>query len=260
MNATILGASLTENDSVKAILQILDANGKTEEANALRSTVSGYDKLESLVSNLKDEISDVRDKLSKVQDERNHPLRTALQKLLNGLEKRLNAIIAALGRIKETIVEGCKSAATAFKEGGITALANFSDFFQVKPKLAELEGSIADFVSYHDSRIQKIDALATTYHQAGRAFGNAGRIMRGEEPLEAIKPNGKLAVLISASPRIAKRFRNNQLKLVKALTAAVERLGEQREGISVLKAIAQKLPEPANAPDKQKTKSREESL
>jgi hypothetical protein len=164
-----------------------------------------------------------------MREEAGHPIRTALQNAAKGLSAKIKSARSALSALKDKIIGGCKRAVTAFKEGGVSALNNLSGFFNVRGELTAARDAINDAIRYNEGQIVKIEKAAESYHEAGRALRNIGRSLRGEEPVPAIKPNGKLARFIETPFRSEHRSLNRSLNRVNKALACIDRLEKAAE-------------------------------
>ena len=103
-----------------------------------------------------------------------------------------------LTELKAHIVEGCKNTLTALKKQGVSALDGIGRFFRVEPMLKKI-GKVADKSVQIDSKaIEKIQALSSEYHEAGRHLKNMGRTFLGKDVIEDAKSPGKFAALLTA--------------------------------------------------------------
>jgi hypothetical protein len=221
------GVRITDQKDVKELLGILRENNIS--APDLIGVINHVAAMERELGKAAADLSAMRRELAELREESGHPIRTALQNAAKGLTAKIKSARSALSTLKDKIIGGCKRAVTAFKEGGVTALNNLSSFFDIRGELTAARDSINDAIRYNESQMSKIDKAAEAYHEAGRAIRNIGRSLRGDEPVPAIKPNGKLARLIEGPFRNEHRRLNRSLGRVNKALACIDRLEKAAE-------------------------------
>lgn len=187
---------IMDNEHVKELLAILTENNSpsTKDFISVLNQVGAIEKqLETAVK----ELATMRQEL-KIAQEQNHPVKTALQKAVIVMQGQVLDLRERLAELKQSIIDGCKSAIAAFKEKGISALDNVARFFKVRPILESMRDILTKDIQVDDRAIARIEAISTEYHQAGRHLKNMSRAMLGKEALQEVKQPGKLAVVISA--------------------------------------------------------------
>jgi ABC-type transporter Mla subunit MlaD len=218
--------ALAENPYVQELFSIMQENGKdTQGLSALLGHVS---EMESFVKRAEDKIADMKSQLSEMKEVQNHPVKTALTNAIKALETKVTEVKAQLTEIKANIIEGCKSAVTAFKEKGATVLNNLASFFKVNRGLQAINRSADDAITQCDRAVAKINSFANEYHSAGRAIKNMGRMLVGKELLDAKKEAGKLSKVMSASYKAQKAAMKGVKKAANKAISAIERLDEQQ--------------------------------
>ena len=194
--AKVKTSPIAENEHVKEFMAILRENSipSSQDFLAMLKQVGTMEKqLEAAVK----ELAAMRQELKEAQ-EQNHPIQTALRKTIIVMQGQVLNLRDKLADLKQNVIMGCKNAVAAFKENGITALDNAARFFKVRPILETLRNELDDNIRFGNTAIAKIETISTSYHQAGRHLKNAGRAMLGKEAMQDVKPNGKLAEVISA--------------------------------------------------------------
>jgi uncharacterized protein YukE len=221
------GVRITEQKDVKELLGILRENNIS--APDLVGVINHLAAMERELGKASTDLSAMRRELAEMREEAGHPIRTALQNAAKGLAAKIKSARSALSALKDKIIYGCRRAVTAFKAGGVAALNNLSGFFNVRSELTAARDAINDAIRYNEGQIGKIERAAEAYHEAGRAIRNIGRSLRGEEPVPAIKPNGKLARLVAAPFRTEHRRLNRSLNRVNKALACIDRLEKAAE-------------------------------
>lgn len=262
---------IMEHEQVKELLSILHDNGK--DASDFAYLLGYVTSMESQLNKAVDELAAMRRDLSEMREERDHPLKTAMQNAAHSLDVRINEAREQLDQLKAKIADGCKSAVSAFREKGVTALNGIVGFFRIKPALEALRDSVQGSIWANHAAIDKVEAMSAEYHAAGRHLKNIGRALRGKEPLEGIKPNGKLAKLIENPFRSQLRYLNTSLRDVNKAIAAIERLESRSAKETVvedlddkpsvretMKTLKSKLEQEKPAPAAEKPKQKEAAL
>ena len=222
MNETTSNTPIAENPDVKELLSILKDNGK--DASVFLNLLGQVTSMENNFNKAVEELTAMRKEISAMRDERDHPVRTALQNTAKAMEEKINAMREQLNEIKAKIVEGCKNAVSAFKEKGVAALNGVAKFFRIKPMFEALRKNIQNNIKTDQAAVVKIEAMATRYHTAGMHLRNVGRALRGKEPVDEIKPNGKLAKLVAAPFRSEMKHMTKAFKNTDNAIAALDRL------------------------------------
>ncbi|WP_306569606.1 DUF6674 family protein [Faecalispora jeddahensis] len=224
---------LLENEHVKELLAILRENNSpsTKDFLAVLHHVGAMEKqLDAAVK----ELAAMRQELRTAQ-EQNHPVKTALQKAVIVMQGQVLDLRDKLAELKQSVIDGCKNAVTAFKETGISALDNVVRFFKVRPTLEAMRDMLTKDIQYDDKAIAKIEALSTEYHQAGRHLKNMGRVMLGREAAQEVKQPGKLAAVISAPFRAERShfssIKSHIEKSLNTLARLEERAAEKKPSI-----------------------------
>jgi uncharacterized protein YukE len=213
------GSPLAENQYVQELFGILNDNGR--DTAGLAALLGHVSEMESFVKRAEDTISDMKSQLAEMREVRSHPVRTALQNAVKHLEHKVAEVKERLSDLKHGIVEGCKSAARAFKERGASALDRLASFFRIKGGLQSWKKDIDATITADEKAIAKIETFASEYHSAGRAIKNMGRVFVGKAPIDAKKEAGKLAKTLAAPYKAQKAALTG---LRKAINKAITRL------------------------------------
>ena len=226
-----MSTPLMENEHVIELLKVMQQNDiNAKNFVAMLGYVTAVEKqLDKAVG----ELAGMRSELAAMREEQNHPVRTALTRAIHTLEAKVNETRAALDKLKNNIVEGCKEAVAAFKENGKAALNNLSKFFRLKPALNDLSKSLDSLIKANNNTIAKIEGMSAEYHRATRHVKNFARVFAGKKPLKKVKPNGKLARLIEAPFKTIRSVRVAVKANIDRAAIALERLEKEapaREG------------------------------
>jgi len=216
------GGNIMSNEYVQELFSILQDNGKdTAGLTALIDHVKG---MEDFVKNSENQIASMKSQLNEVKEIQDHPIKHSLQNTIKALETRVAEIKERLGELKNNIVEGCKNAASAFKEAGASVLNKLASFFMVKDDLQAMKNSTIKSVDKCDKAMAKIETFSNEYHKSGRALKNMARVAVGKQPIDAVKESGKLAKAVSAPYKAKKACMLGIQKQVDKMINALDNL------------------------------------
>ena len=213
-------SSVMQNKHVKELLGIMEEN-KTDTMKDLMDILDYVGKMEKQLATAIQEVDSMKTQMEALKD--NNPIKKVLQATIAVMQDSILALRDNLKAMKQNIIEGCKNAVTAFKENGISALNNIGKFFKVKPQLESIRNNVGRAIAQDNKAISKIEAISTEYHKAGRHVANIGRAIMGKEPIQEVKPIGKLAKAVQAPYRFD---RSCLIAMHKVTNAAVKNLAK----------------------------------
>ena len=205
--------------------------------------------MEGYAKRMEDTISSMKTQLDSIKDSQNQPFKNYLKNTIAVLEKKVAVLREHIGSIKTQIVEGCKNAVTAFKETGISALANLASFFPIKRDMIRLSKSIDEGINANNKTVSKIEAFTTQYHAAGSHIKNMARVAAGREPIATKKEAGKLSKAVAAPyllhNKILKRMKASVEKAVAGLETMEAAQAEKKAELEIVKkpSLLEKLSE-----------------
>lgn len=188
--------SLLENEHVKELLTILEANNAPDRKDFL-AVLNQVGAMERQLDAAVKELAAMRRELNEAR-EMAHPVKTALQNAVRTLEKNVAVLRGRLDTVKRDVIEGCKNAVDAFREKGISALHNVARFFKIRPLLETLRNDLNESIRFDEAAISKIETVSAEYHEAGRHVKNMARTLAGMESVRDAKSAGKLAKAMEA--------------------------------------------------------------
>ena len=215
-------APLMENQYVQELFAILNDNGK--DAKGLAALIGHVSEMESFVKRAEDKIADMKSQLAEMKEAQGHPVRTALQNAIKTLEHKVAEVKEQIKDLKNAIIDGAKSAVTAFKEKGAAALNNVAKFFHIKGALKAIDKSVHESAAVCDKAVANINQFSKEFHQSGRHLKNMGRILVGKPPIDAAKEAGKLAAVVSAPYKAQKVILVNISGLANAMAKKLEQI------------------------------------
>lgn len=182
------------------------------------------------------ELSAMRRDLAEMEHRR-HPAANAMRKAIIVVQAQALELREKLSALKEAVVDGCKSAVSAFREQGIAVLDNITRFFRVRPLLEAVQEQAAYAAEAADRAMGRVEAASRAYHEAGRHLKNAGRALTGRESVQEARQPGKAAKAATAPFRATGAcFR----AMEKGAASAADRLGRlEQQKPSVRETIQQ---------------------
>lgn len=183
-----------------------------------------------------EELAAMRGELAEAQKQ-NHPVKTAMQKAVIVMQGQVLELRDKLAELKQTVIDGCKSAVAAFKENGISALDNVARFFKVKPVLETMRDNLHEYIQQDDKAIAKIETASNEYHEAGRHLKNFVRAVRGQEPVAEPKGPGAVARTLAAPFRREKNLFTSMKSRTEGALKRLEHLEQAAQRPSIRKTM-----------------------
>lgn len=212
-------APLLENEHVKELLSIMEANNAPDRKDLL-AVLNQVGAMERQLDAAVKELAAMRRELNEAREQA-HPVKTALKIAVGTLENNVVSLRERLDAVKQNVIEGCKNAVDAFREKGISALDNVARFFKVRPVLESMRDDLGKGIRFSEATISNIELVSTEYHEAGLHIKNMARAMAGKEAIRSAKSVGKLAKALKA-PLYANHACLSAVK--KSLETALSRL------------------------------------
>jgi hypothetical protein len=228
-------APIAENEHVKELLSVMEAN-HMPGVEDLRGIVGQVTAIENHLADMVKELAVMRRELAEAQ-KNNHPIKTALQNAVITVQARVLDLRDKLGELKHNIIDGCKNALSAFKEKGLSALRNITEFLHIWPGLEAMRNSIDNSIKTDNAVIAKIETVSAEYHEAGRHIKNMGRAMLGKDAIQEARPSGMAAKTFSAPFRAARACNMAVRRCVTAAIGAVERLEKTERKPPIMETI-----------------------
>ena len=212
----------------RVLYKILQRNGG--DPTALSALIYHVNQMEAHITQTTTEIQMMKSQIAEMREIQKHPIKHALQSTVATLETMVKNMQGQLSKLKVDIVEGCKKAVTAFKQGGISALDKLASFFNVKDGLQGIRNGINKEINQCDKTLTMINTFAGEYHATGLHLRNMGRAVIGKEPLDKQKEIGKLAKAVGAPARAEKSC---LLAFRKCVDNAIGSLGQLEKGAHI---------------------------
>ena len=226
---------IIENVDLQEFFKILrDTNSPS--INEMIDIVRTIGSMEKYMEAATNELATMRLQLAEMEA-KNHPVQTSLNNAVISMQFHVLQIREALTELRDNFITGCKNAVDVFKEKGIAALNNVSQFFNIKPSLENLCNELNKGIQQNDKAIAKIKTISTEYHETGRHLKNIGRAIIGKELIQQANPNGKLAKALTAPYRAEGKRLAVMKNCAEKVIGSISRLEERAEKPSIAATI-----------------------
>ncbi len=162
-----------------------------------------------------------------------------MQSAVRALEATVASVREQLSEIRTNIIEGCKNAITAFREGGTRALDRAASFLHIKTGLQAMKNDLVKGVNICDRSVAQVNAFANEYHSAGRALKNMARLLIGKPPIDTKKEVGKIARALTFNYRAQKSCLLAVKAAVDKAIGGMDKLEQSADGYRAGRAAAQ---------------------
>lgn len=178
-----------EMPDVNELLKILIEANQEQAAQSVAFLMEFMDSMEEQLEGVNKELQAVRTELNGLQ---NTPQMVTVKERLSGmikwLEEKIHTMQAQIKIIKETLNEKAGEVVANFKSHGVSALSNVTKLLGVKEMLESLNATMEKEFSLMEKGLERINASEHKFREAMQHVKNAGRVLRGKEPLEAQYP------------------------------------------------------------------------
>ena len=170
------GKTLTNEEVVRELLELLKKNAMKEQANDVFEICSYVDGLEKKIDSMTEELTNMQNQIKEMQED---TLVNNAKKVLSEAQERLNArceqIKSQLSEVKEQVKSTAKGIVEEAKEKGRAALYRVSEFLGIKKRLLDIRENVRDAIKTTDKDIAKTALLAKGFREAGQTVANAFR-------------------------------------------------------------------------------------
>lgn len=170
------GKTLTNEEVIRELLDLLKKNAMKEQANDVFEICSYVDGLEKKIDSMTEELTNMQNQIKEMQED---TLFNNAKKALSEVQQRLNSrceqiksqIFEAKGQVKET----AKSIVAEAKVKGRAALYRVSEFLGIKNKLLIVRENVRSAIKETDRNIARTALLGRGLREAGQTAVNAFR-------------------------------------------------------------------------------------
>ncbi len=170
------GKTLTNEEVIRELLDLLKKNAMKEQANDVFEICSYVDGLEKKIDSMTEELTNMQNQIKEMQED---TLVNNAKKALSEAQERLNTrceqIKSQVLEVKEHVRSTAKGIVEEAKEKGRAALYRVSEFLGIKKRLLDIRENVRDAIKTTDKDIAKTALLAKGFREAGQTAANAFR-------------------------------------------------------------------------------------
>lgn len=170
------GKTLTNEEVIRELLDLLKKNAMKEQANDVFEICSYVDGLEKKIDSMTEELTNMQNQIKEMQED---TLVNNAKKALSEAQERLNArceqIKPQVLEVKAQVKSTAKSIVDEAKEKGRSALYRVSEFLEIKKRLLDIRENVRGAIKTTDKDIAKTALLAKGFREAGQTVANAFR-------------------------------------------------------------------------------------
>ena len=170
------GKTLTNEEVIRELLELLKKNAMKEQANDVFEICSYVDGLEKKIDSMTEELTNMQNQIKEMQED---TLVNNAKKALSEAQERLNArceqIKSQVLEVKAQVKSTAKSIVDEAKVKGRAALYRVSEFLGIKKRLLDIRENVRGAIKTTDTDIAKTALLAKGFREAGQTAANAFR-------------------------------------------------------------------------------------
>ena len=170
------GKSLTNEEVIRELLDLLKKNAMKEQANDVFEICSYVDGLEKKIDSMTEELTNMQNQIKEMHED---TLVNNAKKALSEAQERLNArceqIKSQVLEVKAQVKSTAKSIVDEAKAKGRAALYRVSEFLEIKKKLLDIRENVRGAIKTTDKDIAKTALLTKGFREAGQTAVNAFR-------------------------------------------------------------------------------------
>lgn len=170
------GKTLTNEEVIRELLDLLKKNAMKEQANDVFEICSYVDGLEKKIDSMTEELTNMQNQIKEMNED---TLVNNAKKALSEAQERLNArceqIKSQVLEVKAQVKSTAKSIVDEAKAKGRAALYRVSEFLEIKKKLLDIRENVRGAIKTTDKDIAKTALLAKGFREAGQTAVNAFR-------------------------------------------------------------------------------------
>jgi predicted transcriptional regulator len=186
------GKTLTNEEVIRELLDLLKKNAMKEQANDVFEICSYVDGLEKKIDSMTEELTNMQNQIKKMQED---TLVNNAKKALSEARERLNArseqIKSQLSEVKAQVKSTAKSIVDEAKAKGRAALYRVSEFLGIKKRLLDIRENVRGAIKTTDKDIAKTALLAKGFREAGQTAANAFRTFADKPEVDYSKKEQK---------------------------------------------------------------------
>ena len=170
------GKTLTNEDVIRELLELLKKNAMKEQANDVFEICSYVDGLEKKIDSMTEELTNMQNQIKEMQEDTlvNNAIK-ALSEAQEQLNARCEQIKSQVLEVKAQVKSTAKSIVDEAKAKGRAVLYRLSEFLEIKKRLLDIRENVRGAIKTTDKDIAKTALLAKGFREAGQTAVNAFR-------------------------------------------------------------------------------------
>ena len=190
------GKTLTNEDVIRELLELLKKNAMKEQANDVFEICSYVDGLEKKIDSMTEELTIMQNQIKEMQEDTLvNNAKKALSEAQERLGTRCEQIKSQLSEVKEQVISTAKSIVDEAKVKGRTALYRVSEFLGIKKKLLDIREDVRGAIKTTDKNIAKTALLAKGFREAGQTAANAFRTFADKPEVDYSQKEQKYPII-----------------------------------------------------------------
>ena len=186
------GKTLTNEEVIRELLELLKKNAMKEQANDVFEICSYVDGLEKKIDSMTEELTNVQNQIKEMQED---TLVNNAKKALSEAQERLNArceqIKSQVLEVKAQVKSTAKSIVDEAKAKGRAALYRVSELLGIKKRLLDIRENVRGAIKTTDKDIAKTALLAKGFREAGQTAANAFRTFADKSEVDYLQKEQK---------------------------------------------------------------------
>ena len=170
------GKTLTNEEVIRELLELLKKNAMKEQANDVFEICSYVDGLEKKIDSMTEELTNMQNQIKEMQEDTLvNNAKKALAEARERLNTRCEQIKSQVSEVKAQVKSTAKSIVDEAKAKGRAALYRVSEFLGIKKRLLDIRENVRGAIKTTDKDIAKTALLAKGFREAGQTVANAFR-------------------------------------------------------------------------------------
>ena len=189
------GKTLTNEEVIRELLELLKKNAMKEQANDVFEICSYVDGLEKKIDSMTEELTNMQNQIKEMQEDTFvNNAKKALSEAQERLNTRCEQIKSQVLEVKAQVKSTAKSVVYEAKEKGGTALYRVSEFLGIKKRLLDIRENVREAIKTTDKDIAKTALLAKGLREAGQTAANAFRTFADKQEVDYSKKEQKYPI------------------------------------------------------------------
>ena len=186
------GKTLTNEEVIRELLELLKKNAMKEQANDVFEICSYVDGLEKKIDSMTEELSNMQNQIKEIQEDTLiNNAKKALSEAQERLSTRCEQIKSQVFQVKVQVKYTAKSIVDEAKVKGREALYRVSEFLEIKKRLLDIRENVRGAIKTTDKDIAKTALLAKGFRETGQTAANAFRTFADKSEVDYLQKEQK---------------------------------------------------------------------